>query len=658
MKTFLTLILVGSTIVIKAQVIRYVRVGGTGDGSAWQFASGDLQNAINASALGDEVWVGAGEYKPTSPITDPLNLGGETVNKFSTFTMKSGVKVYGSFPPTGFPTLNDRNFTDHASILSGDIGVVGEKTDNCFHVCFFPNTENVLIDGFVIKDGFANGNTNTNNQFTDVSYLGEDIPNYQGAGIFMIGGSNRFENCTFINNQSIREGGAVFINQGNHEFLNNNFIENLARSGGGAVYCIDGEHNFHSNSFEGNVVQLGISYPFPMISPTDFANGAGIYSKNADLNIVSNVFESNEALVPNNVKNAQGGALYFSTGTLNLADCEFKFNSATFQPTGVQVCMGGAAYILQANSTIKNNTFKGNLSHGSGGAVQLSEGIHLLSSNRFTENESVGNGGALSAESANLSIINSIFDKNISAGYGAAIFYNGTSAQNQFVNNTYYKNSSSNTAGSAGIYMNGGVHQILNSIFFENKINNSSTAPGADVRYFNFSSSSTFQYNLYQTGSSDTTIGNIGFDGNNNPLFVDAENGNFALLPLSPCINTGNNDFYLTVYDSTDFMGNTRIDEGIIDRGAIENQGEIEPVTINKYHVPTHLTVFPNPVHSGQWLTVETGVFQSFKIVDIFGKQLMSGTLSEGSNSLNIEQLVPGFYVLQTLTNSVNFIKK
>ena len=91
--------------------------------------------------------------------------------------------------------------------------------------------------------------------------------------------------------------------------------------------------------------------------------------------------------------------------------------------------------------------------------------------------------------------------------------------------------------------------------------------------------------------------------------------------------------------------------------GASENQDEIEPVTINKYHVPTHLTIFPNPVHSGEWLTVETGVFQSFKIVDIFGKQLMSGTLSEGANSLNIEQLASGFYVLQTLTNSVSFIK-
>jgi hypothetical protein len=94
MKTFISISLLLIVLSGEAQVIRYVRAGGTGDGSAWQFAFGDLQNAINASASGDEIWVGAGFYKPTAQITDPLNTGGAVVDKYSTFTMKSGVKIY------------------------------------------------------------------------------------------------------------------------------------------------------------------------------------------------------------------------------------------------------------------------------------------------------------------------------------------------------------------------------------------------------------------------------------------------------------------------------------------------------------------------------------------------------------------------------------
>ena len=48
--------------------VRYVKVGGTGDGSSWEKAAGRLQAAINASSAGDEVWVAEGTYQPDSLI--------------------------------------------------------------------------------------------------------------------------------------------------------------------------------------------------------------------------------------------------------------------------------------------------------------------------------------------------------------------------------------------------------------------------------------------------------------------------------------------------------------------------------------------------------------------------------------------------------------
>jgi len=369
-----------------------------------------------------------------------------------------------------------------------------------------------------------------------------------------------------------------------------------------------------------------------------------------------NTFESNSAQVPNNSTNAQGGALYVSGGSHTIQNCNFNANNVTFLPTGVQVCSGGAMGFSMANSIVSKCVFSANVSHGAGGAIIYIQGTHIVNANRFLANESVGNGAAFSALSTNLTATNNIFDKNTATGYGAAIHCQGSAPENHFVNNTFYQNTSSNANGAAGIYMDGGIHHILNSIFYDNKINNSTTAPGADVRFYN-ATGSTFLHNLFQTGSSDASDGNIGFDGNNNPLFVDAENGNFALLPLSPCINAGNNDFYLSAYEIIDFLGNTRIDEDTIDMGAIENQSEIEPISISEFQTPVDLRVFPNPVQMGEFLTVEAGGFISFAIIDLYGKQILSGKLNKGSNALNIDQLVPGFYMLQTETGSVCFIK-
>ena len=52
------------------------------------------------------------------------------------------------------------------------------------------------------------------------------------------------------------------------------------------------------------------------------------------------------------------------------------------------------------------------------------------------------------------------------------------------------------------------------------------------------------------------------------PLFVDADNGNFALLEGSPCIGMGDNSQVATAYD---LAGNTRIQGGSVDLGAYES---------------------------------------------------------------------------------------
>ena len=64
----------------------YVKAGATGNGSFWANASGDLHAMINASAVGDEVWVAANTYKPTTGADQRIS-----------FSMKNGVAIYGGF---------------------------------------------------------------------------------------------------------------------------------------------------------------------------------------------------------------------------------------------------------------------------------------------------------------------------------------------------------------------------------------------------------------------------------------------------------------------------------------------------------------------------------------------------------------------------------
>lgn len=85
---------------MKAGRIRYVKQGGTGKGTSWGDAMGDIQKAINdlaetATTPGEkgEVWVAAGTYVVKDRITD------DTSSPVS-LLMKNGISVYGAFKGT------------------------------------------------------------------------------------------------------------------------------------------------------------------------------------------------------------------------------------------------------------------------------------------------------------------------------------------------------------------------------------------------------------------------------------------------------------------------------------------------------------------------------------------------------------------------------
>src|SRR5688572_29453815 len=131
--------------------IRYVNAsapGPTQNGASWPTAYRDLQAALAVAIAGDEIWVAAAVYKPTT-----------TTNRTISFVLKNAVGVYGGF--SGLETLRTQRNPDplsNGTTLSGDIGTAGDLADNSWHVLRGTNlTSATVLDGFTITRGNARG---------------------------------------------------------------------------------------------------------------------------------------------------------------------------------------------------------------------------------------------------------------------------------------------------------------------------------------------------------------------------------------------------------------------------------------------------------------------------------------------------------------------
>ena len=353
--------------------------------------------------------------------------------------------------------------------------------------------------------------------------------------------------------------------------------------GGGSVQIlyINTDIDHDDDDSGGDITIRGITFENGY---EDYCDGGGVYVDGSLINITIRecTFSENSAYHYYFLFGDGGGVYAGSYGTITITNNTFSGNSAEDY--------GGAVYAGGHTVIITNNTFSGN-SADDGGAVCARGGTITITNNTFSGNSANCWGGGVDAWSIfdTIIIASNIFSKN-SAGYGGGVHAGSDSGTITITNNTFSGNSASNDGG--------GVYAILcyfpetlnvyNNILFGN------TANAGDDLYVSFDGnyigSTVNLYNNNFSGNADFDTGhsedlyitltdNYHHAGNiqQDPQFVDPENGDFHLKPSSPCIDAGTAD--PPELPDSDFEGDPRIVGSAPDIGADEYYiGQLVPI--------------------------------------------------------------------------------
>ncbi len=324
---------------------------GANNGTSWADAYrgiGGLQTALVGSSAGDEVWVAAGRYVPST-----------SGNRFSSFLLKSNVELYGGFDG-GEVSRAQRDIAANETILSGDLSGndpnVAENSYNVVDGNFAQVT--AVLDGFSITGGNANH--------------GSSMLDQVGAGMIVRDGSHpTIRNCRFHNNRVVFGGGAMYFRASSPTIENCVFEDNNGGAFGGAWDM------FSSSS--------------PTVTNCRFANNiarraGGVETFGNCSPVMTNcVFEGNRATA----NSGFGGGMYMANGGLpRLNNCRFIDNIARF---------GGGVYNQAVSPRFNNCEFVGNsltLASGQGGGMYNTQSNPQLRNCLIADN-SAGNGGAM-----------------------------------------------------------------------------------------------------------------------------------------------------------------------------------------------------------------------------------------------------------------------
>lgn len=406
------------------KVIR-VKTDGTGNGSSWGNAMGDLQAAIDAANAGDEVWIAAGTYKP-------VNLIRNNKPTSRAFILKDGVSLYGGFAGTENSRDDRVKSSDeawayaNATILSGD-------DDE-------PDTWNRQID------------PTTSYRWT-WELDGNEVPGTSGNASHVLYCADVISNLTVIEGLTLTAGNAnvwqAKAHGGGLYALGNVQLKNSQVTNCASYFKAEGAGD--NNSYGGAVFINGTGDAAiegcrfaENYCHSSYGNGIGgaVYARNA---VIS------DCLFEDCVANDAGGGLYNDKGNV--------VNSTFLR------CYAGSGGAIYNDGTAQNITIRDSRGLLGGGLYNLGDARYFDISGcyadapEFGENMGGRGGGALVAEG---SLIGSVVYNNQAFWGGGAYCIDG-----RIINSTLQNNMLRIESDTANVGIKSHeqmMSQILNSI--------------------------------------------------------------------------------------------------------------------------------------------------------------------------------------------------
>ena len=344
---------------------RYVKQGGTGNGTSWTDAMGDVQKAIDelatTSGQKGEVFIAKGVYFPSKITTSD----GNTL-PITSFVMRDGISVYGGFAGVSEETVANRartgenfwEFTNQTLLVGSGAATLQEGgsykitknwtnnewsvTSSSSHVVWFAPlvgsttgfTTETILDGVTITGGSAQPNLD-----------GDDYQKYsrQGAGVYMDSPNAVLRNCIITNNNAGKskseeanapsQGGGVYCRYGQVRY---NLIYNNSAVSGGGVYLEDA--GFINKS---------------MITNNSANNGAGAYLKKTTESLPDYMIIAS-SIISNNTSTENGAVYVDGSGLVEQNTIVNNYTSNVTDVALTQTSRTAGLYITKKALVINN----------------------------------------------------------------------------------------------------------------------------------------------------------------------------------------------------------------------------------------------------------------------------------------------------------------
>ena len=508
--------------------------------------------------------------------TEHVSIGGglyffnsDIVIKDNTFINNSAHSGGAVFFDESNPVFSNNIFINNYAVEGGAVGIGGTSYPTFVNDQFLNNTATDHGGGLM----FTQPSVVT---CTDVVFSGNN--SVWGGGIGVMGGELQASDCQFLENKAEVWGGGVAGDYATLSLNNCTFTRDTSDWGSGGLHMDHATAEIIDCDFVENHAVFGGGshgvYSQIIFNRIDFLNnlaeaGAGLHIEDSDLDM-------NECLLQNNhATNGSGGAIDYSVDTtifgrpnvLKITNSAIQENSALTNSGGVRIEQANSEISLvdvqlDQCDILNNHADIYAALRISGNISDFIVSNSLLSGN--TSKRYVGGAGFIGPKAGK--VYNCIFSSNYSVfsdssrnAHGVSL---GLEASMDFFNCTFFDSSD---AGGIGLSARRGCEAtVTNSIFWgcgDKPISTTTAAGLGNTITVNHCAIENGIDSIYVSDSLSTLIwgvGNIDVD----PLFVDAQNMDFHLQDISPCIGSGIDciiiDEEWQCCPTSDFEGNPR----------------------------------------------------------------------------------------------------